>query len=174
MASPTRDEALATLEEGNAALTALFARLTDDQMSRPATIGGGDWSAKDLLGHVAFWEELAAEAIDTVRAGRTPRAESIFGSNGVDAANAEDQKRTLEQPLAETQSRALAAHRAVVAGIESMSDAEWVAKVASAGSRRETVAALLGSILGAPKRPFGHAFAHLADLEAYVDSLTTR
>jgi len=27
---------------------------------------------------------------------------------------------------------------------------------------------MLGSITGAPDRPFGHAWAHLADLEAYV------
>ncbi len=27
---------------------------------------------------------------------------------------------------------------------------------------------LLGSVMGAPKRPFGHAFAHLPDLEAFV------
>jgi hypothetical protein len=30
---------------------------------------------------------------------------------------------------------------------------------------------LLGSILGAPKLPFGHAAAHLPDLEAFVTAL---
>jgi hypothetical protein len=56
--TPTHAQAAATLEEGNAALAALFGHLSPAEMTRPATIGGGEWSAKDLLAHVAFWEEL--------------------------------------------------------------------------------------------------------------------
>src|SRR5207245_7846791 len=64
--SPT--QAAAALEEGNAALQELCARLSADEMVRPATIGGGQWSAKDLLAHVAFWEELAAQTLADWRA----------------------------------------------------------------------------------------------------------
>ena len=63
MSEVRRQEALATLAEGDAALGALFAQLSSDQLIEPATIGGGDWSAKDLLGHIAFWEELAAQTL---------------------------------------------------------------------------------------------------------------
>ena len=67
--------------------------------------------------------------------------------------------------------RARAAHAAVTAAIESMSDDEWNAKVPYEADRLDRTSRLLGGILGAHKHPFGHAFAHIPDLEAYVSSL---
>ncbi|MGZ4104026.1 MAG: DinB family protein [Actinomycetota bacterium] len=174
MPTPSRDEALATLEEGHRLLEALFARLDDEQFVAPKTIGGGDWSAKDLLGHIAFWEELALEALADLRAGATPRIEAIFAraAEGIDEINAGNQQRTAMRSLEEAKARAAAAREALVTAIGSMSDDEWGSKVPYETERRETTAALLASILGAPKRPFGHAFAHIPDLEAYVSQLT--
>jgi hypothetical protein len=173
MAIPTRGRAIATLEEGQVALRVLFAKLSDDEMTRPATIGGGEWSAKDLLGHIAFWEELAVETIEDWRAGRRPSVEQISdaGPEGIDAANARDRARTANQPLEAVRTRAAAAHARVVQAIEAMSEAEWGAKALYPNARRATLAERLGSTLGAPKRPFGHAFAHVPDLQAYVESL---
>ena len=59
MPTPPRAEALATLEAGQDELDALFGQLTDTELSQPGTVGRSDWAAKDLLGHIAFWEELA-------------------------------------------------------------------------------------------------------------------
>src|SRR5438309_4032353 len=94
MSESTRQEALATLQQGNDALAALFAQLSPDQMVKAATIGGGDWSAKDLLGHIAFWEELAAQTLAEWRAGQRPSIENAFGQPATDAANARNQERT--------------------------------------------------------------------------------
>ena len=112
MATITRDEALATLGDGQTSLESLLARLLDDELARPATIGGGDWSAKDLLGHVAFWEELAIQALEAIRAGRPANAEAIFGAGatGVDAANARNQEHTAAQSLAVVRLRATSVH----------------------------------------------------------------
>lgn len=170
MPVPSRAEALATLEEGHRTLQALFARLDDERFLAPKTIGGGDWSAKDLLGHIAFWEELALEALADLRAGALPHIEAVFarGSDGIDEINAENQRRTAQQLLEETRARAAKAHGTLLTAIDSMGDDEWGSKVPYETERRETTAALLASILGAAKRPFGHAFAHIPDLETYV------
>lgn len=172
MAAPTRDEALATLAEGHDAVDALIARLDDEQLVAPRTIGGGDWSAKDLLGHLAFWEELAIEALTELRAGRKPSVEAAFarGAEGVDELNAVNQERTRTQPPGAVRRRAAGAYEAIAGAIRDMGDEEWTTKVPYAAERRETVALMLASILGAPKRGFGHAFAHIPDLEAYVTS----
>jgi hypothetical protein len=69
MASITREQAIQTLEDGQRRLDALFGQLAEEQLVRPATIGGGDWSAKDLLGHIARWNEIAIEARDAWRRG---------------------------------------------------------------------------------------------------------
>src|SRR5436190_22784184 len=99
MSIPTRAEAITTLEEGRAELLTLLARLSDEAMTRPATIGGGDWSAKDLLGHIAFWEELASEFAADWQAGRLPAIRAILadGQTGIDAANARNQTSTQNQ-----------------------------------------------------------------------------
>ena len=174
MSAVTREDALATLSEGWVVLDDLVARLTPDQLIAPKTIGGGDWSAKDLVGHLAFWEELAVKALGAIRAGSRPDIEDTFarGAEGIDEINAENYERTAAQSLNDVLARAHAAHEAITAAIKEMSDDEWLAKVPYEAERRETTAQLLASIVGAPKRPFGHAFAHIPDLEAYVSSLS--
>jgi hypothetical protein len=169
MSAPTREQALATLEQGDAALQALFGQLSPEEMLRAATIGGGEWSAKDLLGHIAFWEELATEALAEWRAGKRPTVESFIGQEATDAANARNQMVTVRQSLSEVRDRSSSAHRTVVAAILSMSDEEWYARPTYPDPTVATLADLLGGVLAAPEGPFQHAFAHLADLSAYVN-----
>jgi hypothetical protein len=169
--TPTHAQAAATLEEGNAALAALFGHLSPAEMTRPATIGGGEWSAKDLLGHVAFWEELAAQSLSEWRAGQRPAIESLLGPEATDAANARNQERTARQSLATVAARADAAHRTILEAIQAMSDEEWRASSFYADAHNATLADLLGNVLGAPTGPFQHAFAHLDDLRTYFNSL---
>jgi hypothetical protein len=171
VSAPSREEALATLAEGQSAIEALIAGLTEAEMCRPGTIGGG-WSAKDLLGHLAFWEELASQALAEWSERRRPSVIAIFerGGDGVDEANARNQEQTAAQTLDQVRARAAAAHAAIVA-IRAMPDARWQEAPFYPDRHHPTLADLLGGILGAPGRPFGHAFAHRPDLEAYVASL---
>jgi len=52
-----REELVGCLEQARSNLRASFRGLSDDQMSRPGAVG--EWSVKDVLSHVASWEELA-------------------------------------------------------------------------------------------------------------------
>jgi catechol 2,3-dioxygenase-like lactoylglutathione lyase family enzyme/DNA-binding NarL/FixJ family response regulator len=163
-----RHEATATLQSGDAALRELFTRLNDAQMTQPATMGGGDWSAKDLLGHIAFWEELALEALQAWGAGR-----GLFGQGdwpGTDAANAQNQARTSQQSLAEVRQRAATAHTGILGALEGLTDEQWVAPAQRFNGETTTLGDLLGGILGGRAGHFRHAFDHLADLRAYVES----
>src|SRR5437870_3789711 len=130
MTQPTRAEALATLEEAWTTVAGLLSLLSEEQACEPSTIGGGEWSAKDLLGHLAFWEELAVEALNERRAGGRPRIEDVFaaGAAGVDAENAANSARTAAQSLNEVLARAGASKEAIVAAIWSMTDQEWSGK----------------------------------------------
>jgi hypothetical protein len=171
----TRDDALATLEEGHRLTVDLIARLTDDQLSRPATIGGGDWSAKDLLGHIASWEEYALRALDEWRRGERPWVEDVFRTpDEVDRVNAEAVVAKAAMSDGEVREAAEASFRALADSLRSMSDDEWRRKAPYETKQRQRLGNLLGSITGAPKGPFAHAFAHLPDLDAYVASLATK
>jgi hypothetical protein len=170
MVTPARAQALATLEAAQAELDLLFAQLTEAELIRPETIGGSGWAAKDLVSHLAFWEELAVDAIDAWRTGRLPRVANISGASGTDQANADNQAQTAHQSPAEIRSRATSSHRALLEALRSVSEVEWHAPAYESPSA-PSVGDMLGGVLGAPNQPFGHAYAHLGDLRDYVGSL---
>jgi hypothetical protein len=173
VAQPTPAEAVRTLDEGYRSSAALFARLSVEQLERLAMIGDGDWSARDLMAHLEVWEALALQALQEWRNATRPSVEDIFakGADGVDALNAERVQAKRGLSLDETRIQAADTHRELIEELSHMGDDEWNAKAFYETERRTTLGNLLGSITGASKRPFGHAFAHLPDLESYVASL---
>jgi len=64
-------------------------------------------------------------------------------------------------------------HREQIEANDGLSDEEWLAKAPYRvqDGRERPLATLLGFLTAAPERPFGHVFAHLPDLEAYVRSV---
>jgi hypothetical protein len=166
MAPPSRDEAIAILEAGQTELDALFGRLGDEDFSMAGSIRGTDWAAKDLLGHIAFWEELALRTLDAARAGRPAE----FAGKTTEQLNAENQEQYANTSATEQRARAASAHAALLAALQTVSDAEWSSPMAEPNPENETLGDRLGGVLGAPDRPFGHAYAHLEDLQAFVNS----
>jgi hypothetical protein len=166
MRDVTRQEALGTLRDGDAQVQDLIRGLTPEQMTRPATIGGGDWSAKDLVGHLAFWEELALSALTVWKHGAEP--DTVGAMDEVNAANhVRKSKWSLERVLAESRE----VHERLIRDIEAVSDREWNATPPKSFARREGLGARLGGLTGASDGMFRHAFAHLGDLRGYVESL---
>jgi hypothetical protein len=179
VAQPTREEAVRTLQEGRDRVDALMEGLSEGQLTHPGTIGGGDWSAKDLIGHLATWEEAALRTLREFQRGEMPWIEGDDGpfatpdAARVDAFNARSVAEKQRHTLTEVAAKAGHTHRELIEAIEGLTDDQWRAKAIHPTSmnRRRRLVTLLGSVLGAPRRPFGHAFAHLPDLEAYVASL---
>jgi hypothetical protein len=179
VAQPTREEAVRTLQDGQDRVDALVEGLSEAQLTRPGTIGGGDWSAKDLIGHLATWEEVALRTLREFQMGEMPWIERDGGpfaapaTGRVDAFNARTIAEKQRQPLAKVLARAGHTHRELIDQIQGLTDSAWRAKATypTAMNRRRRLVSLLGSVLGAPGRPFGHAFAHLPDLQAYAASL---
>lgn len=163
---PSREQALATLEDGDARLRDLTEGLSDEQLTAPATIGGGDWSAKDLIGHVAFWEELALLALTVWNQGAEP--DTVGAVDEVNAAN-HVRKATWSLERVLTESREV--HERLIREIDALSDDAWTAPAPETFARRESLGARLGGLTGAADGMFRHAFAHLDDLRAYVESL---
>jgi len=64
---------------------ASYAGLSDEQMLMPGV--QGDWSVRDIIAHVTWWEEEALEHLPLIRqGGRPPRYSVRYG--GIDAFNA--------------------------------------------------------------------------------------
>jgi hypothetical protein len=166
--TPSRTDALALLEKGWIRLHQFLGRLPNEDMVRRGTIGGGEWSAKDLLGHIATWEDRALQVIRAWRGG-----EPLPPPEETDAFNARTVAEKEKLPLAQVRSDSARTHQELVESIAGLSDEEWTAAVSRRPSDETDleVGALVGRVTAAQDRLFGHAFDHLPDLEAFVSSL---
>lgn len=162
----TRRGGIRILERGRADVSALFARLSPRQMNRSG-IGGGRWSPKDLVGHLAAWEGFAVEALRDWERGLGWRRDRELSTRGIDVINRAGLERNRRLSAPEVGRRADATHAELIGLLTRMSDARWDEPATSRG--RKPLGDRLGSILGGPGGPFRHNEAHLKDLRAFVD-----
>ena len=81
----TRDQALRRLEQAWAAFEESYAGLPDTALLIPGVTG--QWSVRDIIAHVTWWEEEALKHLPLVRDGGRPTRYSVkYG--GIDAFNA--------------------------------------------------------------------------------------
>jgi hypothetical protein len=166
----TRDEAIRLLEDQHAEVERLLAELDPPAFERRATIGGGEWSAKDLAAHLGSWEAFALEVIEAFERGDRPTIEDEFANPGAtDRLNAREEQRFLDARADEVMTRFEDLHRRVVDRARSMSDEEWSASYPF-DPDDATIGDRVGSLLGSDDGRFRHASAHLPDLQAYVAS----
>jgi hypothetical protein len=169
----TPAEAAAILAEGCELLDALFSRLSADAAEARGTIGGSAWSARDLAGHIETWEEVALRTIDDIRAGRPPGIRNtVTDEASLDLFNAAAVERKADQGWEETLTSFRATNAHLVATIRTITDDDWEREAPGGDDRARTFGEQIGSNTGMPAHPFRHAWAHLRDLEAFVQAAT--
>ena len=164
---PTRRQAVNTLEEGRAQVERLLDRLPKTAMTKPG-VGGGAWSPKDLIGHLASWEEYALDALTAwARDERAPIDELQFALS-TSRINDQAVQRKAAWPLTRVIRDAERTHQELLDAIRGMSDARWAGPVTSRG--RKALAARLGAILvGSSGALFAHDLAHVKSLGMFVE-----
>lgn len=168
----SRDEAVGLLEQQHSAVAELLDELDGEAFARRGTMGGSDWSAKDLAAHLATWEEIATGVIDASGRGVRPAIEDAFESgNPTDRINADAEQRFLDAEPDAVFARFQDLHHRLVGAIRGMSDEAWTAAYPNDPDDR-TLGERVGSLLGSDDGPFMHASAHLPDLRAYADSIS--
>ncbi|HXG42685.1 MAG TPA: DinB family protein [Dehalococcoidia bacterium] len=109
----TRQELVAMVDAEWRGLMALLDGLPEEAMLRPGAVGR--WSARDLLCHIATWEEEFLQAAPVILEGRPlPR----YGS--IDAFNARDMERWQGLSLAEAWQRARETHRRLLECLQTL------------------------------------------------------
>ncbi len=170
-AKPSRRQALRILERGHRSVDELLRRLPSAAMTVRG-VGGGEWSPKDLIGHLESWEEYALQALDAWDEGHGPAIDRELWSSSPSKVNRDAVARKARRPLAETRRRADRTFETLVARLEAMSDRRW--RQPSTPRGRKTAGERLGSYLGGPAGPFRHAEAHLKELRAFVEEHGSR
>lgn len=106
-----RQQVLAKLEAAWAAFNDSYAGLSDDQMLQPGVME--HWSVRDLIAHVAWWEEESLQHLPQILQGiRPPRYSVVYG--GIDAFNARMTELKQNLTLAEVRRQALDTHQRLV------------------------------------------------------------
>jgi hypothetical protein len=93
-----RQQLLNRLDTAWVAFQASYAGLASSRLTEPGV--AGDWSVKDIIAHVTWWEEEALRHLPVIMAGgRPPRYSVAYG--GIDAFNAMMAERTRDVPLSD-------------------------------------------------------------------------
>jgi hypothetical protein len=96
-----------------------YAGLSDSELLEPGVTG--DWSVRDIIAHVTWWEEEALTHLPAILAGRRPpRYSTTYG--GIDAFNARMTEERSHLSLAAVLQQRDEVHRRLVALVESTPD----------------------------------------------------
>ena len=99
------------------ALKASYAGLSDAELTEPGVTG--DWSIKDIIAHVTWWEEEALTHLPLILAGgRPPRYSVKYG--GIDAFNAQMAEKKRKLSLSEVLQQRDDTHRRLTDFIQSV------------------------------------------------------
>ena len=136
-----------------------------------AGLGGGTWSAKDLLGHLESWERHALEALDAWSRDEPAPIDRAFRTMSLHEINAREVARKASRSFDRVATGAGRTHRELLDAIAALTDTRWERPATSRG--RAPLGRRLGQIL-VGSGPFGHDAAHRPSLEAFVREHGTR
>jgi hypothetical protein len=112
-----RQQLLKQLDTAWTAFQESYAGLSDAQLMEPGVTG--QWSVKDLIAHVTWWEEEALQHLPRIlTGGRPPRYSLQYG--GIDAFNAQMTEQTRGLSLADVLRQSEDTHQRLIAYIHSV------------------------------------------------------
>ena len=149
------------LQRARTRLEAAIARVEDADYDRP--VAAGAWTIRDVLNHVAAWDEVGATTIRELGAGRSPTRYI----EDVDGFNADAVSLTRGRSPAACRAAVRTARVAFLAALDAAPNDRW-ATTASTGGDGETV-----SIATLCQTWIRHDDEHAAELEAFVRDRTS-
>jgi DinB superfamily len=161
---PTRDEAIDVVRADRAHTLELIERIAPNALTLPG-LGGGEWSPKDLLGHLESWEEHALGSLDAWERGEEPPVGHHLRTIGTDELNRREVERKKDRSLEDTWASVGMTHERLLDRFAALSDARW-GEPAGAGDE-VTVGERLGGVLGGQLGGFRHDPDHWDELEAF-------
>jgi hypothetical protein len=113
------------LERAWDAFNDTYAGLSEEQMIQPGVTE--NWSIKDILAHVNWWEEEALKHLPDILLGRQPpRYSTVYG--GIDAFNAQMTGLNRGLSLVEVQRHLEETHRRLIEFLQSVPDEQFAAE----------------------------------------------
>lgn len=118
MSASSKAQAERDLEETWEELEAVADLFSPEELERPGVVG--QWSMKDLLGHIAFWAGQAAENLRLVALGRGEEIRRPGGEPTTAAWNERERRLREHQPLASVREEWLKSFEDVRQGLRNL------------------------------------------------------
>jgi len=120
-----RSQVLAKIEEAYGEFIESFVGLSDDQLLESGVTG--DWSVKDLIAHVSWWEGESLKHLPIILQGlRPPRYSVLYG--GIDAFNAQMTELKRNTSLSEVLKEAAATHQKLLEYLSNIPEEQFTSE----------------------------------------------
>jgi hypothetical protein len=120
-----KQQLLKKLEQAWESFKDSYAGLSDQQLVEPGVTE--DWSVKDILAHVGWWEEEALKHLPHIlQGGRPERYSVVYG--GIDAFNAQMTELKRGLPLAEVRRQLEDTHSRLVEYLRGVPDEQFTSE----------------------------------------------
>src|SRR5205809_2245972 len=93
----TKNKLSDNIREGRALWEGVLAEVGEGRMLRPGV--EGDWSVKDIIAHVNFWERMLVNSLQAALNNQTPPIVPELENQGTDEQNAWIYEQVKELPL---------------------------------------------------------------------------
>lgn len=154
-----RDEILQVIKEQHAELDAALAGIPADQLTKRPIVNW--WTVKDLLGHVALWEQVALKFIREYKQDGAPKQLGIKDDDDLDRYNKRGVAMRRDLALETIRVELDATYRALITAIESLSDADLVKPLPEPWSDGATLERLIAV------NSYQHMPEHLEQIEKW-------
>ena len=116
----TRAEILLALEQDRVKLQAAIAEIPDEILVTRGVVEG--WTVKDLLGHIAIWQQVAIQFIRDYRATGSPKSLGLKDDAAVDEYNQRGATLRHDWPLERVRAELDETQRELTAAVQALTD----------------------------------------------------
>ena len=142
------------------ALASAVDSFSDVEQEQPGVVEG--WSVKDLLGHIAFWSQRAAESLQLIAAGRSDEIRFPADVAAVDEWNERERRLRQDRPLPDVREEWLESYQQAMQAL-----ADFPAEKAEQKTKGQTVLRWFAI------DTYEHFREHLAHLNAWRREVET-
>lgn len=154
-----KQDLLEKIVSGRTRLDAALSRIDEERM--PLIVLHGEWSVKDLIGHLGYWEGFVVSLFSTLRAGKTPEP-----FPDIDILNAQVLSLSRKQSLSEVRRQERNAYQKILALIEEASTQELFNADHFPGADGRPFESIISD------NTYGHYAEHLPELSAWLKRIS--
>ena len=158
-----RDDILKMLKEQHAELISALAEIPEIAQTQVPYVDW--WTIKDLLGHIAMWQQVAIQFIKEYKFDGTPKMLGLKDDDDLNRFNKRGVAMRRDWTLAMTRAELEATHRDLIAAVESLSDQDLTQPLPQPWDKGATLERLIAV------NSYQHVPEHLEQIDLFKSQL---